>query len=312
MALRGFDSASMSPRTPKSYLPDIQSQIEVLFGERNRDVVQGCARLCAQFAQAAREDERNIILQQLQLQDGHRHREVHLQASAVTASPSLSWSRGFYDADKLKGTATSSTTTFHERGEKTGHSDLEIAEILRDAFRIKEKVQEALRSSTKDLIEEASVAPEKPKRRTNLQSLVRLTNLLWQDKLLDDNDSKHRRRATIATIEVPNLQENDSPQHAAMSSMNRSRTWAAKEEVYPTEPVAVAEQSHSPTKYTILSPLKAAPQSGLKTPEPRSPSIRGIVGSLSPQQRRELHEDLSKELAALTEELRKAQIIHSD
>lgn len=197
--------------------------------------------------------------------------------------------------------------------------------------------------ATKEIDTRGAISDELCQRIVMMHKLVKTAVSLWQDRLLDDVPAIKRRATTIcgpgsenlapkskakmrfscasfAGSEASRLLENENEAKAAKSQAQtreetsrllkldagNSRPQSRAES--PTRPVPALRQFNGDAPQGLIgSPERTAQTLGdVKTP---SPTRSGNGNVLSPKNRKELHEDLGRELAQLAADLRNAQII---
>lgn len=314
---------------------EVQGRLEAILAGNQRQVAARCALYCSELVEAAREDERRAA------RERHRERERDLrEAERAPARGELrddggGWTRGFFGDSFAKSPEVPSNRAFVQQptldschAERT--NDRDCVWILRTAFTIRNKVinQRRLKESQgpelpKEIEEEAPstsslryaktiLDPKLVERIVFFRDMVQRAVGLWQERLLDDTPCLTRSATTDCQASLskalPSLPRHswdgrttdsvalpDPVQHA------RSVTEGANGSSQAEMPVGKSPYRH------LISPLE--PPNG----SPKADKTRMLDSPLSasPKSRKEVQEDLGRELAQLAEDLRNAQIISS-
>ncbi|CAE7600888.1 unnamed protein product [Symbiodinium pilosum] len=286
----------------------VQSKLEAILASSHRQVAARCTLYCAELVEAAREDERQQI----------RDRQI-AQMSPGSAG---AWTRGFF-GDSFPHQETQNPKLAQQPTLDQCHTDRttdrDCEWILRTAFEIRNKVVQRRRSSKEalqsleevDLVEEATrsravsmskkqvpsiLDPALVERINYFRHMVQNAIRLWQDKLLDDTPSLSRS----ATVFPGNVQ-------------GKAAKWSARTDLAPClDSESLEESGRSPYRHLISScSTLSAKNLDLPTEPTGDRTAASSVKSTTPKSRRELHEDLGRELEQLAKDLRNAQIIKS-
>eukprot|EP00931_Biecheleriopsis_adriatica_P120261 TRINITY_DN95379_c0_g1_i1.p1 TRINITY_DN95379_c0_g1~~TRINITY_DN95379_c0_g1_i1.p1 ORF type:complete len:363 (-),score=79.10 TRINITY_DN95379_c0_g1_i1:49-1137(-) len=352
---------------------EVQSRLEEILTHSNRTAAARCALFCAELAQAAREEEREL-LRARQLASSAREASPPRAASEGRAlEPAFSagaWSRGFYgdsfvrrrkpaaEEDAQDGIQdvikTSLTTTSRaslilpeDMAKRAPTIDMLCAErtsdrdcqwILRAAFAIRGRIQR-VQDANKGL-EAEQATPSRPRKASKArESLARPAD----DGAEEETKNEEQEQVDPQLIErimnfctivriARGLPQEDDPGKAssastALPALSQSQTAAKQDDDAPVEVKAESSQRSQPRPVppaaAPLSPPRPQPKSPVATtPQAQSLGNPTQTGSspgtdspskkvLSPLNRKELHEELSRELAQLAADLRNAQIITS-
>jgi len=274
----------------------VQSELEAILASGHRQVAARIALYCSELVEAAREDERQQLRdRQLaagaggQTGDGTglRPSPEAAQKSAEAAQklaqqPTLDQFHTDRATDRdcvwILRTAFSIRNKVIQRGKDEGAADAAEAQATRSrAVSMSKKQQPAVLDP--NLVERISFF------RRMVQSAIRL----WQETLLDDTPSLSRRATVCPGVlqsKAARIDESESPHAGAGGQspyrhlISSSSTLSAKNLELEAEPTG---------DRTVASSVKPA----------------------TPKSRRELHEDLGRELEQLAKDLRNAQIIKS-
>jgi len=170
----------------------LEMELNDIMSSNARHAAALCAAACQSRVEEARREERARILAQL------KESGQSVPALGPTSWEEAAWTRGFFD-EKLIALCPAPPSRSREssrgsaygvdpailaiRGEAGG--DLEIAEILRNAFAIREQIHAAVASSHAEPVREQRV------RTCDIKTIVGKVHALWQDKLLEDSDDEH-------------------------------------------------------------------------------------------------------------------------
>lgn len=301
-----------------------------------RQVAARCALYCSELVEAAREDERRAARER-------REREREAREAAPARSGELrddggAWTRGFFGDSFAKSREVPSARAFVQQptldschAERT--NDRDCVWILRTAFTIRNKVinQRRLKASEspelpKEIGEEAPstsslryaktiLDPKLVERIVFFRDMVQRAVGLWQERLLDDTPCLTRSATTDCQAslskDLPSLPRHSwdgrttdlpDPVHHA-----RSVTEGANGSAQAEMPVGKSPYRHLISATPVLSePPNGSPKGAAERPRTLDSPL-----SASPKSRKEVQEDLGRELAQLAEDLRNAQIISS-
>jgi len=308
---------------------EVQGRLEAILAGSHRQVAARCALYCAEVVEAAREDERRLARErssaaQSQLRDLQSPRTISPRYRADTES---AWTRGFFGDSFAKSVEArgyvQQPTLDRCHADRT--NDRDCVWILKTAFQIRNKVinERQLKESTypKEIEEDLPSTSSLKHAKTNLdpklverivffRDMVQRAVGLWQERLLDDTPCLTRSATTDCedrlSKALPAL-----PRHSwdgrteSPVAHHHSVTEGAEEVDPPTK--------KSPYRHLISSASgkRLEPPNGKSSgPEKPERTLDSPV-SATPKSRKEVQEDLGRELAQLAEDLRNAQIISS-
>lgn len=300
---------------------EVQQNLEAILASNHRQVAARCALLCAELVEAAREDERRLARErvaaaQSQVRD--------LTSSPTTTTPRYrdtgAWTKGFFGDSLARAAETrgygQQPTLDRCHAERT--NDRDCVWILRTAFDIRNKVISKRRlkesgefskeieedpPSTSSLKQPKTLLDPKLVERIRLfREMVQKAVGLWQERLLDDTPSL-TRSATADCEGRPVEKDKPPPRHSWDGRTMRTENLGTQ-----SLPAGQSPYRHLITPSPSGSGNHLEPPNGKpveRTGEPISPA------SATPKSRKEVQEDLGRELAQLAEDLRNAQIISS-
>jgi len=275
----------------------VQSELEAILASGHRQAAARIALYCSELVEAAREDERQQ-LRDRQLAAGTDGRSAGQSGdgTGLRSSPEAS--------QKLEQQPT--LDQFHtDRA-----TDRDCEWILRTAFSIRNKViqrgkvegaadageAQATRSRAVSMSKKQQPAvldPNLVERISFFRRMVQCAIRLWQETLLDDTPSLSRS-ATVC----PGVLQSKAAKLSARIDESESPHAAAG--------------GQSPYRHLISSSSIISARNLELEAEPTSDrTVASSAKPATPKSRRELHEDLGRELEQLAKDLRNAQIIKS-
>mmetsp|Transcript_55837 Transcript_55837/g.130383 ORF Transcript_55837/g.130383 Transcript_55837/m.130383 type:complete len:303 (+) Transcript_55837:45-953(+) len=293
---------------------DVQKKLEAILASGNRQATARCTLFCAELVEAARQDERQ------QMRDRNPSSSNSPRLAGVDGG---AWTRGFFGESFLHSKEASKfaqqPTLDKCNTERTSDRDCEW--VLRTAFTIRNKVtqrrQESAEADVPEVVDEgvarrravsmskrpppATVLdPELVERIGRFRNMVQLAMGLWQERLLDE-DKCLSRSATTRCDQKPKAKAG-------------KRKWAARTMAVSMDagPLAEPVTGQSPFRH-LIAPSRDLSANNLELPNDGAGDRISASSnkSVTPKSRKELHEDLGRELEQLAKDLRSAQIIKS-